>query len=507
MTQQLLTRCPHCETLFKLYPRQIEAAGGYVRCGACMKVFKAHKHILDPLELPTVETLSAENLPSISSTSKPSWREELTEDINKVYQHIAAEHGEQKAVALGNPNQGAPPPKQSPPNDPITNTNAQAIKSKKSRLPKFEDDFTDSFKNLPLQKHAGHRPTNIMDTNIDDINESWAKKMLQELDDEIANSSTSVDATQPFQQPPSPKIALLSSQLADTPDAGILNAALANNLIHELSGQTKKNNAGIHTNTGSTSTPLEINPYSGTERRKQTRPSISAQLASETAERSFHLIPLETNKLAFPPSKGQLTAIPSTTSSLSAKSNLSKLPNDSDNDFYVPSRRQQTFSIRYTLGCLFLVAVLFAEYAFYNFTTLNQTESLRPLYVLACQVLNCAVPPRQDLNKIINLNVIVQQHPTINHALRANILINNQANFAQPFPYLKLTFTDLNQRVIAERQFSPAEYQKDELSNLPLMPSNQPIRLMFDFWDPGESAISSELSICQIQNQVLRCKS
>ncbi|MBV1919603.1 MAG: zinc-ribbon domain-containing protein [Pseudomonadales bacterium] len=35
MSEQLLTKCPHCATTFRLSQQQLEIAGGAVRCGAC----------------------------------------------------------------------------------------------------------------------------------------------------------------------------------------------------------------------------------------------------------------------------------------------------------------------------------------------------------------------------------------------------------------------------------------------------------------------------------------
>jgi predicted Zn finger-like uncharacterized protein len=41
----MLTRCPKCETLYRLTNDQIEAAGGKVRCSRCYSVFNAIEHI------------------------------------------------------------------------------------------------------------------------------------------------------------------------------------------------------------------------------------------------------------------------------------------------------------------------------------------------------------------------------------------------------------------------------------------------------------------------------
>jgi len=42
MDDSLLTKCPYCQTLFRIQQEHLAAAGGEVRCGVCYKVFDAH---------------------------------------------------------------------------------------------------------------------------------------------------------------------------------------------------------------------------------------------------------------------------------------------------------------------------------------------------------------------------------------------------------------------------------------------------------------------------------
>lgn len=42
----LVTRCPHCSTLFRIVPDQIRVAGGWVRCGRCGEVFDASTRMM-----------------------------------------------------------------------------------------------------------------------------------------------------------------------------------------------------------------------------------------------------------------------------------------------------------------------------------------------------------------------------------------------------------------------------------------------------------------------------
>jgi predicted Zn finger-like uncharacterized protein len=55
----LITRCPACETLFRVVPDQLRMSDGWVRCGQCAEIFDASLH-LQPLPIveppPQVET-------------------------------------------------------------------------------------------------------------------------------------------------------------------------------------------------------------------------------------------------------------------------------------------------------------------------------------------------------------------------------------------------------------------------------------------------------------------
>ncbi|MBA3058101.1 MAG: DUF3426 domain-containing protein [Gammaproteobacteria bacterium] len=42
----LITRCPSCETLFKVVPDQLRVSEGWVRCGQCSDIFDAALHLL-----------------------------------------------------------------------------------------------------------------------------------------------------------------------------------------------------------------------------------------------------------------------------------------------------------------------------------------------------------------------------------------------------------------------------------------------------------------------------
>ncbi|HCG78465.1 MAG TPA: hypothetical protein DE015_04555, partial [Oceanospirillales bacterium] len=45
-----VTRCPHCQTSFRVGDEQLEAANGFVRCGSCLQVFNATDYFVGERE-------------------------------------------------------------------------------------------------------------------------------------------------------------------------------------------------------------------------------------------------------------------------------------------------------------------------------------------------------------------------------------------------------------------------------------------------------------------------
>lgn len=68
----LITRCPACETLFKVVPDQLRISEGWVRCGQCDEIFDASLHLLQAPpaeEMPAAQYAGlAENFEATDST-------------------------------------------------------------------------------------------------------------------------------------------------------------------------------------------------------------------------------------------------------------------------------------------------------------------------------------------------------------------------------------------------------------------------------------------------------
>lgn len=137
-----------------------------------------------------------------------------------------------------------------------------------------------------------------------------------------------------------------------------------------------------------------------------------------------------------------------------------------------------------------LILTLIAQASWYHYEKLVKYPNVAAIYEFACNQLGCTLPELSDITKIENRNLVVKSHPTVFKALIIETIITNQAGFAQPFPDISLSFSDINNNIIAQRLFSPAEYLTSEVNNWPNMPSRQPIQITLEIIDPGPDAVN-----------------
>lgn len=146
-TSSLLTRCPHCDTRFRVTDEQLNVANGKVRCGHCMEVFDARSHADTGKngDAGTAETDSYESF----SASDP--------DDDLIFQDNPEEDAAEGHYA-----------------------------GQKTGF--TDDELSDSF--LGAGSHSDDSGM-IDDDDMDDVDESWAEAMLQE---EFPDTPPTVDA-------------------------------------------------------------------------------------------------------------------------------------------------------------------------------------------------------------------------------------------------------------------------------------------------------------------------
>ena len=144
----------------------------------------------------------------------------------------------------------------------------------------------------------------------------------------------------------------------------------------------------------------------------------------------------------------------------------------------------------WTLFTVVVLIIVVMQLAWFQFDNLARHHQLRPIYQQACQLIGCQLPSLLDINQIRSQNLVVRSHPLVTKALIIDAVIVNEANFEQPFPDIALTFSDINNKVIENKSFTPGEYLSDEARQLPGLPANVPVHIALEILDPGKEAVN-----------------
>ncbi len=137
-----------------------------------------------------------------------------------------------------------------------------------------------------------------------------------------------------------------------------------------------------------------------------------------------------------------------------------------------------------------LTALLIGQVLLANRKALGASPVFRPIVTGLCKVAGCRVPEHRDLNAIKLLNNGVYSHPTVPNALMIKAVIENDADFEQPYPVIELAFSNIQGKRVAMRRFGPSEYLDLRTPHPPLMPVGKPIPVRLEIVDPGKEALA-----------------
>ncbi|MEM9622574.1 MAG: DUF3426 domain-containing protein [Pseudomonadota bacterium] len=119
--------------------------------------------------------------------------------------------------------------------------------------------------------------------------------------------------------------------------------------------------------------------------------------------------------------------------------------------------------------------------------------TFRPVYQIMCDVAGCELPPMRDVKLIESRKSVSRTHPQRADARVVDVLIVNNAEFAQPFPEIRVSFSSLAGQLVASRRFRPAEYLRGDMAKVKLMPPRTPVHVSLEMQDPGADAQSFEV--------------
>lgn len=113
----------------------------------------------------------------------------------------------------------------------------------------------------------------------------------------------------------------------------------------------------------------------------------------------------------------------------------------------------------------------------------------RPAIASLCATLHCSIPPWREPAAFAMLGREVRQHPYVPGALRVDAAFRNNARWAQPWPDLVLTLSDVDGRALGTRTFTPKEYLGGKVTQKEIG-SGQSAAIRMEIMEPAPGVVA-----------------
>lgn len=161
---------------------------------------------------------------------------------------------------------------------------------------------------------------------------------------------------------------------------------------------------------------------------------------------------------------------------------------------FTPAPRARSSDWRWwSITALLLLALAF-EMGWADRSKLAEDMRFRPALNRICASIGCRLPLRRAADQLALTSREVRPHPSVPGALLISATIRNQAEFAQPFPDVRIRLTDLNDSSVASRRFVPDDYLIDASESKRGLAAKSNAVLQFEVVDPGRDTVAFDFS-------------
>ena len=176
---------------------------------------------------------------------------------------------------------------------------------------------------------------------------------------------------------------------------------------------------------------------------------------------------------------------------------LARLPIEFDG---TQRRRSPLRVLGWAAAVAAVVVAMAAQYVWLERDRLSQDPDLRMRLEQACKWTGCRLEPYHDPLAIRSRELLVRPDPARAGVLLVDAVLENSAPFAQRYPVLELSFTDIRGTPVARRAFKPDEYLGAAPDPAALIAPRKPVRVHLELKDPGEHATNYELRLLDGQD-------
>ena len=437
------TRCPYCSSVFAVSNAQLAIRGGYTRCGKCFQVFKADDYLIAVKSAEATGENTPDNqtknrshivdLHKISPTKSKGFDSALDNFLDKnTDQPESPEQFEQTSIDFDHKKKEKVDliviPNAHPAPDPKTPESLSAALPIADRIPDTPQSLGQEFNEQWLNE--------ITPDNKGFTAQPTVEPVAPAQSDRITNSENAEDNTPKPENAPVP--ASIESKTQDNNAQGVDD---------DLMGYLNKNSVPAATVTKvKTDRVLPgMNDFHANQRSK--KKSKPVPMHFQAPKRNIALDKLKERKPLF-----------------------------TLNFFHI---------LVWSALSLLMVALLAAQYVFFNFDQLAANPRYQPLMHKACLQLGCDVP-LIDIDKIKISKALARHYqadPT--GATRFTATMINSAAESQPYPTIRLLVLK-DKKLLSGRVLRPSEYLTSGYNSQARITPNHPVQIEFVIKIPRE---------------------
>jgi predicted Zn finger-like uncharacterized protein len=448
----MVTRCPQCQTSFKVTEEHLKIANGAVRCGSCLLVFQARQHWVNP------DNMSA--TPS-SQSSAPAGKFQF--DQSSIDNNLSAQRPE-NPVEPRSPNAFVLPKVNIESKLPTEN-HAHKKLEEIGDDDRISDDLDIEDDEIVIAPKAAVKKSGFGDPDDD------YGSVFDEFDDQADSGNFAEVLDEDFNDLDS----LLEDNKSGAGVADNADDAWAKDMLAEIEQENKPEELdlnkvdNIRDVLSDFTNPVDVDAARRDLGFDRADPFAAREVGDKNAGRS---------------SDGRAEMI----------AHIEPLPVEmlSSEDRPVVDWKN---IIRWNAYAIALVLMLIVQYVGFNFEKLAKTDTTRPYMQTLCKIAGCKLPSVENWRYIKIQNLVVRQHPQVADGLAVDAILFNVTAEDQPFTQLELYFSDLAKTPIASRRFDPAEYLSGELSGQTMIPPGRPVHIALEIVNPGEKAVNWSLQV------------
>lgn len=485
----LFTRCPGCQTTFRITADTLRVANGAVRCGSCATVFSAFSGLQQDTLQDDLQTDDEFLSPTMQTRELAGIEEIASPEVDEV-PTTEPEH-EPEASVTDSPSQQADDEladidaqldtEDGDPQIPIVDTRAETEQDPAKDAEAFDSPLAfeeDAVSEAPTPEQQPQRADSAEASESSDKlhfdlpTDDWALLMNEIEKSTEAQAGAGDDASD---GDPNPREEEAGPDAVDLWDVG---DPAATESWTEIEMSTGENTGNEHVAVGELESPLDMNAPVG---EAPTDAEASALLGAEPDISAAQV-------------DATLSADPDPDLAEALEAGLQ-----------MQSAGDQRLHL-WAVGCAALAFALVFQVVHHFRTPLAGQILVGSLVQGAYGLFGAELVPEWDLDQYEILNWVATEAGLGN--LRITAQIRNNGPRTQPYPHIHLELKDRWEAVVGSRVFEPVEYLQPDADFSDPMIAGVTVPADFAVVDPGEDAYGFELDVCiQLGVSQLSCAS